>query len=689
MGSPALATAHEDARELDDQDSEGPTILEIGPSPVKPVAEGESGISMSSPTKRGLRIHQSSSTITADGVPRMRDAAIQTVDAPSHERPSRGASQPDYPSRPSYKQYSSSIMSSDLASEFERSESVPQSQSSGPDVLLQRGNRTAALGTLMDHVVKLVTRLKGADIISLELRLKRQNLPGDVSHLAKTTLRDIVSVPAQTLDTSNILTFLHPTQLQDIEAMRNHFRQVLEHEAAALAAEGSYNGSELSNESLMARKDFVTVVKLFRDVLYELGRLRLIVNRITLEPQLANRLRDIETTQTPTDILAGTLPPSADKAGAAAALLAPLSRLFYGSEGQQTPPQATRTGPSRGKPASRATASSALATATVNVEFGGQGGIRRQVSIMPQAGDGGLAGKYNSLGKGSASGSKPARRDLSSIFAGGAGASSSGQADPWGILPRGATQRQPSNSAAPTSRQRVYQSYSKNVDAVVDSVAEEEDFRPNLLERTLRPRGLSDSSIHSTFMSHANPSGRLLSPAGLALSAATDNASPSGATFTHSDATVKGSLATSATRPSILRAITGTGRVPVKNPPNPRGSPSRQHDDTRQVMDHNGDLLSPTKHRDSARTKPRAIDGTESETGSDKGGLDLSKSPIGGPSGLFANIGHWAARAGSGLSGSFVEQSSHIGSGGAERRPALRSTSTTAVRRPVHRDTDV
>jgi hypothetical protein len=119
--------------------------------------------------------------------------------------------------------------------------------------------------------------------------------------------------------------------------MRNHFRQVLEHEAAALAQEGSYNGSDLSNESLMARKDFVTVVKLFRDVLYEMGRLRLIVNRITLEPHLASKLREVEANQTPADILAGTLPSTSDKSGAAA-LLAPLSRLFYGTEGQHTTP---------------------------------------------------------------------------------------------------------------------------------------------------------------------------------------------------------------------------------------------------------------------------------------------------------------------------------------------------------------
>lgn len=188
LGSPALATAHEDIRELEDPISEGPTILEIGPSPVKPIHSGESGLSMSSPTKRGLRIHEGSTSAPAASSPNKRDIAVQTYELANGQV---GPAPANHPHRPEYKQYTSSIMSSDLASEFERSESVPQSHSSAPDA--QRGNRTAALGTLMEHVVRMVTKLKGADIISLEQRLKRQNLPGDVSHLAKTTLRDIVS----------------------------------------------------------------------------------------------------------------------------------------------------------------------------------------------------------------------------------------------------------------------------------------------------------------------------------------------------------------------------------------------------------------------------------------------------------------------------------------------------------------
>jgi hypothetical protein len=492
-------------------------------------------------------------------------------------------------------------------------------------------------------------------------------------------------------------------QLSEIESMRNHFRQVLEHEAAAVAAENGWNTSDLSSESLMARKDFITVVKLFRDVLYELSRLRLIINRVTLEPHLANKMRDVESVQSPADILAGNIPGAMDKTGPAA-LLAPLSRLFYGADGHQQNsgfPQhlsanARIAALNKGKPHSRAAASSALAAATVNVEFGGQGGIRRQVSIMPQAGDGGLAGKYNSLGKGSAPGTRAGpRRDLSSIFAGGAGGSgSNGGADPWVMLPRNPTGRQlaTGNSGAPTSRQRVFQPYSKNVDAVVDSVAENDEFRPNLLERTLRPRGLSDSSIHSTFMNHANPSGRLISPAGLALSAQTDAASTVDPTFAQGDGTVRATLAVSSSaRPSILRAVTG-GVVGSLTPA--KKISASKVDETESLASTtaaNDEHLSPSK-REARATRARAIDGTgDSESGSERG-IGLSKSPI-GPSGLFANIGAWAARAGSGLSGSYLEPSTLAGGpgggGAAERRPTLRTVSTTAARKPVNREGEV
>ena len=360
--------------------------------------------------------------------------------------------------------------------------------------------------------------------------------------------------------------------------MRTYFRQVLDSEAAGTDSASATAG----DEGLMARKDFIMLVKLFRDILYELGRLRTIVNRVEIEPALASKLRDFEGLQSPTDLLSAGIPANTDRS-AAAAILAPFSRLFsYGTDAQPaacTPhPVNSKAVPggSKARPAARPvpklSASSALATATVNVEFGGQGGVRRQVSIMPQDGDGGLAGRYqNSIGRsGGAGSSRPSlgvpgqrqgvNRQLSSIFAGGGGMHSP-TADPWVVLPGGqqapqsrqtsssyrANQRGPSNGA-PQNRQSIYQGMSQNVDAVIDNNgAEGEDFRPNLLERTLRPRGLSDSSIHSTFMNHANPAGRLLTPAGLALSSTTAH--------TDGDRTVRATLAksnTGAARPSIL-----------------------------------------------------------------------------------------------------------------------------------------
>jgi hypothetical protein len=53
-------------------------------------------------------------------------------------------------------------------------------------------DKTMALGLLLDRVTKLLARLKAADLATLETRFKRQNLPGDVRHLSKTTLKDIV-----------------------------------------------------------------------------------------------------------------------------------------------------------------------------------------------------------------------------------------------------------------------------------------------------------------------------------------------------------------------------------------------------------------------------------------------------------------------------------------------------------------
>lgn len=53
--------------------------------------------------------------------------------------------------------------------------------------------RTAALGQLLEHVVKLLGRLQAADIATQTRRLAKQNLPGgDVKHVAQANLKDLV-----------------------------------------------------------------------------------------------------------------------------------------------------------------------------------------------------------------------------------------------------------------------------------------------------------------------------------------------------------------------------------------------------------------------------------------------------------------------------------------------------------------
>lgn len=53
--------------------------------------------------------------------------------------------------------------------------------------------RTAVLAKLIEHAAKLLARIQAADIASQEKRLKKQNLSGDVRHLAQANLKDVVS----------------------------------------------------------------------------------------------------------------------------------------------------------------------------------------------------------------------------------------------------------------------------------------------------------------------------------------------------------------------------------------------------------------------------------------------------------------------------------------------------------------
>lgn len=186
-------------------------------------------------------------------------------------------------------------------------------------------------------------------------------------------------------------------------------------------------------------------------------------------------------------------------APSSAGLLAPIARLF---SSPSPPVSVAETRPSLSGPKPEPTA--ALAPTTVNVAFTGSGKLRRAVSVAPKA--------EATTSVTIANRPPLPRQGLRGLFVGGGLGPTPAAAkvrDPWVMLPN-------------------------------------EDRPPppgQLLQRTLRPRGLSDSSIHTTFDAHAgNPVNRVLTPAGLALSSQGEGGSATGQMASQSREAVLASL---------------------------------------------------------------------------------------------------------------------------------------------------
>ena len=296
--------------------------------------------------------------------------------------------------------------------------------------------------------------------------------------------------------------------------MRDQFRILVEQEQMERRAQSDPHAFALDpNISLVTRRDFVALVKLLRDVLVELGRLRALVNKVLLDPGSAHRLRELDS---------GSVGAAVDAVAGSSGFLAPLSRLLSAASavvapGIEVAPASPLPKPPAQRlvrPAPKQMPSSGLTSATVNVEFG-SGVVRRIASVAPtdepvEGTTRPVPGRANMTGR---------RGDLRSIFAGGG----AGSAPEWVVLGNG---RQ---TAAPFGRQAAMPSpLSRQANAVLDTFADPRKTpstgaqSADLLHRTLRPRGLSDSSIRSTFEEHAatsaRPVARLLTPAALALS---------------------------------------------------------------------------------------------------------------------------------------------------------------------------
>ena len=311
-----------------------------------------------------------------------------------------------------------------------------------------------------------------ADALTLTNRLKRQNLKGaDIAHLSRSTVGNILS---------------------EATSLRAQFRSLLEDDKVVLAC---------------TRKDMRLLFKFIKEVFTELGQMRVTLNDVILDPSTASRVSELALNPGRTEAEAKERELSAQTG--AAGWMAPISKLFSpiapvdrhatlvsstNTKGTSRPPRfIPKLGPAL-----------AASATTVNVEFSGTGrSVTNAFSPQPLP------------QTDSHSDTVP---DVMGIFAGAPRINA--ESDPWVVVPpsqqvlqRSQSSRKKDMSTASISRSIGHKNpsgLSRNVDAVIDinksqDVDEEEsDLVPPLLERTLRRRGLSDSSIHSTFTSQAD-----------------------------------------------------------------------------------------------------------------------------------------------------------------------------------------
>ncbi|CEH12369.1 hypothetical protein CBOM_00358 [Ceraceosorus bombacis] len=429
-----------------------------------------------------------------------------------------------------------------------------------------RDNRTAQLSVLLDHIQRIFTRLSSADVDTLARRLQRQHLKGDVGHLARTTVNGI---------------------LREVEGLRDHFRKLIEAEARG-NANGKDDASSMDSgardrdsESLLARKEFFVLLKLFRDLFTEMARLRNAVNEVHLQPQNAARiLQEQLGAATAEDkgvgawigrlFSGGPNGPAGPASGLAPVTSTGSTALPSVSLSDKTvtnasssKPLAARAPTVLGRPPSRGGMAprAPITSGTAPVEVKGlhsastskpSSPLTRDVPLASSPSDIAAppgatlqAGPRPALARGRGSLSRTQSRNLSGLFAG-----SMPSSEGWDIVDRrDASGERPSSIVAsqigthgPPLRNlhlrgldQTSSGGGRPLSRIVDDdeISIRDGFIP---ERPLRPRGLSDSSIRSTYLDDGNrdssaanhrppPMGRLITPSTLALQAQTSHTS--------------------------------------------------------------------------------------------------------------------------------------------------------------------
>ncbi|KAG6336481.1 hypothetical protein ID866_2595 [Astraeus odoratus] len=344
---------------------------------------------------------------------------------------------------------------------------------------------------LLERLMSLVHRMSQADALTLTKRLKRQNLRGaDVKHLSRTTVGNILS---------------------ELTQLRAQYRVFLEDERMTL---------------LCTRRDLRGLFKVFKEAFEEMSQMRVTLNDVILEPSIAGKLSELALDPVKAEAMERERKSAGSLLGAS--WMAPFSKLFgttLHDLSHLTTSPSRHLDRDRGelrhpRPVPKIAPALAASTTTVNVEFSGAGAGKSVTNVFstPASGDG-IGAKDPSLGLNTQKSAVTSSnvRNVMGIFAG--APRPEDISDPWVVLPRIPRRVQstyfrcdPSDGSPATmgkyvSRKRHMPQMSRDVDAVLDAeIICRNDLRgsdgpvPLPPDRPIHRRGLSDSSIHSTFI---------------------------------------------------------------------------------------------------------------------------------------------------------------------------------------------
>ncbi len=371
--------------------------------------------------------------------------------------------------------------------------------------------RSTSLPQLVDHMTKLLGKIREADVPTLTRRLKKQHLPGDVGHLSQSTMKALAL---------------------EVDALRAHFKVILDQEREK---KGDKRSEDI-NDSAITRRDFTLLLRLFKEVFSVLVDLQATVNRVIIDPSSAKKLREVaQAAGDEEDGSRGRLQSSKLAPSGLGWIAAPLAKYFATvavdestdtRDSGKPSTDRSRLQPPTAKAAPKQSASTLATTTHVNVEFGGSGMVKRATSTLPTGGHASeplppspadtltkgapIAALKStpaiSLGDGTIRGRPARREDLFGIFAGAPAGTHGGWRVVSNPIPdaqhrrlRTTTSQYFGTLRQPGSHKR---QLSTAVDAVIDQPLPEHQMEEDVPERTLRPRALSDSSIRTTFVSH-------------------------------------------------------------------------------------------------------------------------------------------------------------------------------------------